>query len=164
MKFLNEQDIVNNKIYLIAEGQVKLECYNNPFRKKENKQKNILQKVEQHKIYDAGSGLISETFNKTNLGIVTQGQWLGEELTLLKGDIPQVYSAIVSTSHAKIYSIDVRDFSSKIPAEIRKELENRAYQKLYKLRDRFKNENEKKKVIERFDHKTANLSNTLNHM
>ena len=43
-----------------------------------------------HRIYDKGSGVgnLSETFNKTNLGIVQQGQWVADECCLLKGEIP----------------------------------------------------------------------------
>jgi hypothetical protein len=82
---------MNDKFYLIVEGHVKLESLNNPYRRREMNKKSLLKNINGlHSIYDKGSGIgnLSHTFNRTNLGFVTKGQWIGDENCLLNGEIP----------------------------------------------------------------------------
>jgi hypothetical protein len=44
----------NPRVYLIAEGQVKLECLNNPFARRDYNREAILQHVQLHKLYEKG--------------------------------------------------------------------------------------------------------------
>ncbi len=83
--FLHEGTKDNKYLYLIAEGQVRLESMNNPFRRMEYNKESLLKNVSLHEIYgkSGGTGYVSSTFNRTNLGIVTKGSWLGEENCLL---------------------------------------------------------------------------------
>jgi len=63
----------------------------------------------------AGLGTVSKTVADNNIGIVQHGQWLGEELILLK--LPLIYSATALTD-VKLLKVKVNDFTTKFPAEI----------------------------------------------
>ena len=110
---------------------------NNPFRRIEYNKDSMLTKMHINQIYDkvAGAGNVSNTFNKSNLGIVTAGTWIGEESCLLKNEIPQVYTAIALTE-VKAFGIDINDYMNKFPSETRKEMVQAVYAKLFKLRDK----------------------------
>ena len=135
----------NPRVYLIAEGQVKLECLNNPFSRRDYNREAILQHVHLHKLYEkGGAGNVSQTFNRCNLGIITKGSWLGEENCLLDGSLPQLYSAIC-VGEVKALSLDREEFLSKFPPETKRELERAAYAKLHKLREMLQSQNHMKK-------------------
>jgi len=75
-QILKEGDEKNFKFYLIAQGDVKLECMNNPYRRRDYNNQDILKKVPHlSNVFDMGTGIgnINTTFFKTHLGIVTQG-------------------------------------------------------------------------------------------
>ena len=91
VEILTEGNQMNQKFFLIVDGHVRLECLKNPYRRREMNKKKLLKNLTGlHSIYDKGSGIgnLSHTFNKTNLGFVTKGQWIGEENCLLNGDLP----------------------------------------------------------------------------
>ena len=139
----------NDHFYIVAKGLVRLECMNNPYRKREYKKDGLLGQMTKqsnspikgpkiggvHRIYDKGSGVgnLSETFNKTNLGIVQNGQWVGDECCILKGEIPQIYTAICESV---VLALKIRndDFHHHFPFDIKKEMDKRAYNKLFTLR------------------------------
>jgi CRP-like cAMP-binding protein len=60
----------------------------------------------------SGIGNISKTISENNIGLVQEGQWLGEELHLLK--VPLLYSAIAVTD-VKLFKVSIEDFESKFP-------------------------------------------------
>ena len=124
-------------IYIIADGTVRLECNNNPFRMKEYKDGNILKGVPTNQVYDKGSGraLVSDTFNKTVIGIVSGGKWIGDEAFILKDEIPQFYSAICMTE-VKAYRIKCVDYINRLPGEIKNKMEELVYEKLFQYRDK----------------------------
>ena len=114
---LEEGNLMNEKFYLIADGHIRLESLKNPYRRREMNKKSLLKNVDSlHSIYDksAGLGNLSHTFNKTNLGFVTKGHWVGEENCLLNGELPQIYQAICETS-VKAFEVDKSDFIAVIP-------------------------------------------------
>ena len=82
--------MINEDFFIIAEGYVKVYATNNPFRRKEYNKQNILRNTMLDQIYDSasGNGHLCKTFNRANLGVVTSGQWLGEENVVLRGEIP----------------------------------------------------------------------------
>ena len=113
-----------------------LECCKNPFRRREyDKEDILLETKDLHKLYDNGSGNVSQTFNKCNIGIVSTGKWIGEETGMLKGQIPHFYSAICLTD-VKVFEIHFEDFMTKFPNEIKRHLEMQVYPKLYEFRDK----------------------------
>lgn len=118
-----------------------------------------------HSIYDKGSGIgnLSHTFNKTNLGFVTKGQWIGEENCLLNGDLPQIYSAVCETT-VKAFEVDKSDFISVIPQEIVQAMCDSMYNKLFKFREKMLLENQKKRNIEGMDNATMSMASTVDHM
>ena len=74
--------------------------------------------------------MVSHTFNKSSLGIVTAGSWVGEETCLLDNELHQFYSAVCETE-VMAFEIDVEDFLAKFAPEIKREVEARVYDKLY---------------------------------
>ena len=115
---LLHEDTSNECFYLIAEGFVRLECMNNPFRRMEYNKESMLTNMQLHEIYDksSGAGAVSHTFNKSNLGIVTTGSWIGEESCILRGEVPQVYTA-VAVGEVKAFALNCDDFMNKFPSE-----------------------------------------------
>jgi len=104
-----------------------------------------------------GIGNMSQTFNKTTLGMFGQGKWIGEETHLLKGQIPQFYSA-VCMSEVKVFCIHIEDFVNRFPGDIKTCLEEKVYPKLYKYRDILQEHNQIKHRVEEMDLGSANLA------
>ena len=101
-----------------------------------------------HQIFETtGSGNFSKTINKNNLGSVSNGVWIGDENALLNGELPQIYSAI-AIGEVRAFEVDLDDFNSVIHQDIIKVLTDKAYEKLFKLREKLNNENEKRTKIE----------------
>ena len=97
-----------------------------------------------HQIFDqAGSGNFSKTINKNNLGSVSNGVWIGDENALLNGELPQIYSAI-AIGEVRAFEVSLDDFNSVIHPEIIKAMTERAYDKLFALREKLSNENQKR--------------------
>lgn len=107
--------------------------------------------------------MVSHTFNKSALGIVTSGSWVGEETCLLDNELHQFYSAVCETEVMAL-EIRVEDFMAKIAPEIRREVEARVYDKLYLFRDKMNRVNTVKRTIEEMDPLTKNLAATVNHL
>ena len=81
---------------------------NNPFTQKYNKMKRIFDNCGSIMIKSAtGLGNVSKTIAENNIGLVQAGQWLGEEILLMK--VPLVYSA-VAVNDVKLFRISVADF------------------------------------------------------
>ena len=108
-------------------------------------------------------GNVSSTFNKSTLASFSDGFWLGDEFELLKGKIPVFYSAYCETA-VKVLAIKKEKFHEKFPPEILKKMESLAYEKLFKLRDKLKVENEKRSKIEKMDKGSKYLTKTMHHM
>ena len=106
---------------------------------------------------------MSHTFNRSNLGIVTTGSWIGEESCVLRGEIPQVYTA-VAVGEVKAFALHCDDFMNKFPSEAKVQVKQAVYTKLFKLRDKMQSQNQLKKTMEQMDLKTAHLAHTINHM
>jgi CRP-like cAMP-binding protein len=93
-----------------------LSTLNNPFTQKHNQNKGIAPDTEKLLTRNAaGIGNISKTIAENNIGIVQKGQWLGEEMVLLK--LPLLYSATALTD-VKLFKVKVSDFQTKFPHEI----------------------------------------------
>lgn len=80
-----------------------------------------------------GLGNLSKTVQENNIGLFQSGQWVGEEIALMK--VPLIYSAIATTD-VKILKVSVEDFLSKFPQEIQAIMENKCFEKLDWIRQR----------------------------
>jgi len=86
---LEEGKAHNDRFYLIISGLVRLDAASNPFRRRDYNREKLLKNTKLKDIYDeCGTGNLSATFQKANLGVVTTGYWIGEENVLLHDDIP----------------------------------------------------------------------------
>lgn len=131
---------------------------------KEYKDGKVLKDVPSHQVYDKGSGraLISDTFNKSVVGVVSAGKWIGEEAFILKDEIPQFYSAICLTE-VKAFRIKCVDYINRLPGEIKQKMENQVYDKLYGYRDKLADLNVVKHNIEDSDRSTRDLAKAIGH-
>ena len=107
-------------------------------------------------------GNLSHTFNKVSFGIVSAGKWIGEEPVILNGQLPQLYTATCVTE-VKAYQLNVTDYQIRFPQDTKTEMETLTFQKLYELREKFRQQNELKYKIEKMDVNTKNLPNTVQH-
>ena len=100
-------------------GHVKLECINNPYRRRDYNKEKILSNVKLNDLYDkgAGTGNLCDTFNKCTLGVISEGKWIGDETAILNGELPQIYSALC-VSEVKAYQLSVEDFKLRFPSDI----------------------------------------------
>jgi len=131
---------------------------------KEYKDGNILKGVPTNQVYDKGSGraLVSDTFNKTVIGIVSGGKWIGDEAFILKDEIPQFYSAICMTE-VKAYRIKCVDYINRLPGEIKQKMEGMVYEKLYQYRDKLADQNVIKHNLELSDRSTRDIAKAIGH-
>ena len=156
-EILKEGPAKHDTFYLIAEGQVKLECMNNPFRRRDYDEKKIFKdgKVQEQNIFNKGSlGNVSPTFSKTVIGVISHGKWIGDEALLLDGQVQQFYSA-VCLSEVKAIGINIEDYNLKFLNDMKNAMVERIYPKLYEFRDKLQAHNHLKREIETMDVKTA---------
>lgn len=175
MSNYGEQTPVKNKevtdaqkyLFLIVSGLVRLESENNPYLRKQYNKLQLLPKTRcPHKLYDKGGGQVGNvcsTFNKSTLASVSNGIWIGEEFELTKGKVPVFYSAYCETDVVMIV-INKTKFHEKMPPEIQRKMEDRAYAKLETFNNKLKTENEKRTRIESMDTGSKYLAKTMHHM
>jgi hypothetical protein len=102
----------------------------------------MLKDIQLHNLYNEGHGMgnLSHTLNKSILGVVSTGKWIGEETVILQGELPQLYSAVCLTE-VKAYELNVEDYKIRFPQDIKTALEAQIYPKLYEFRDKFRKQN-----------------------
>lgn len=93
----------------------------------------------------SGLGNISKTTIQNNIGVLSKGQWLGEEYALLQ--IPLLYTAVPINGDAKLIKIQLTDFQSKIPQEVRSALEVKTMEKMDWVRERLEKIHNTRKEI-----------------
>jgi hypothetical protein len=140
-----------------------MSSYGNPYKKRELKKKDLLKYVKNvHEVED-GRGMISNTMQKSNLGSVSQGQWIGDENALLDGELPQLYTA-VAMGEVRAYEVILEDLKFVMPKEMVHLLTEKAYDKLFAMREKFMAINERRNKIEKMDLNSAFKIRTVNHM
>lgn len=100
-------------VYLIKYGECKIISERNPLEFY-NKLKN--EAIKKDSSLNAISGYMSTSINRFQIGVVGAGQWVGDEIILLKND-PHEYS-VVANSHVIAYEISKEEYLLKFPKEI----------------------------------------------
>ncbi len=73
-------------------------------------------------------GIFSNTLNSFQIGLVSEGQWAGDEVTVLRDD-PYPFS-VVAVTVVEALSISKTDLLLKLPKDMRDLIEQKASMKL----------------------------------
>ncbi|TNV73816.1 hypothetical protein FGO68_gene16334 [Halteria grandinella] len=153
---------IPDHIYIVVSGQVRLVTSFNPFTQKYNKANKCEESTDQILLKNAnGLGNISKTVSENNIGLMQSGQWLGEEIALMK--VPLIYSAIATTD-VKLLKVSVEDFQAKFPSEIHSILENKCYEKLDWIRSRLEKCHLLRKEISAMNQISKTYEKTISHV
>ncbi|CDW90213.1 UNKNOWN [Stylonychia lemnae] len=149
-------------VYLIAQGQIKLTTTSNPYTQKYNKILKLNEKSEKLLLKNsAGLGNLSRTTVENNIGLVQQGQWLGEEFVLMK--LPLLYTAI-AVSDVKVLKVLVSDFQHKFTPEVHQLMQVKTMEKLDWIRERLETCHKIRKEIQAMDPLTNTFEKTFDHV
>eukprot|EP00347_Sterkiella_histriomuscorum_P018533 403345150 len=149
-------------IYLIAKGQIRLTTTSNPYTQKYYKQLKLNENTEKLLLKNsAGIGNLSKTTIENNIGLVQQGQWLGEEFVLM--NLPLLYSA-VAVDEVKVLKVSITDFKHKFTAEIHQLMQGKTMEKLDWIRQRLEICHKIRKEIQGMDTTNKTFESTFNHV
>jgi len=131
-------------VYLIAEGEVRLYCDNNPFTGIAFRQEHagLNSKAAISMMANASSqGNLSRSLHSNHLAVMGAGQWLGEEFAIM--DMPIVYTAVAFTS-VKLLKIHITDFKECMHENVIGRMIKKTRKKVKWTRDRMSELHEKR--------------------